>query len=813
MSTQKRNYNKMLLASTALILTACGGGSGGGNGGGNGEDRISPAPVVNSTTPVLVVQDPKTPSAPSVLKNNPRLLSLVYLGETSDDYKDDAAGLQKDLSLSTLRNLYKTEYFAERLKASKEKVARGENPELYKNAEFVLPSGKIQKGYSSIINPDVSLGNTVGFNNLTLANLMKDGPVFITTPAALSNQAPEFPHIQGNTELTGFLQQGGYASFEQNKSSSIGMWGMLPNRNNPFYDRRAYSYDPTKVGTTNVDIYQLGKTEVEIDGIKQNVPELLGKQPMPSLRIGGTSTVKSRFVSLHALPGENLDIAKINIESLTNAEFDALGISEQDGLGLSWEYFPHLVELSNAEEVKKGLKDGVETPPKVQSIAKSDGGIFAFGDRITAGEITLQDNTFIQTVGTEDATRASLTKVTLKDDSCGFVLETGKTVKVKTLDADSKTVNLKVKLSANTEIAPLVIEAISNANAWSVSLDDYITNAAGGFEKKLFADGFDVAKSVPLVAHKEASLANAKMDGAQKQFSGKSYKFSLDNKNKLLSLKVEESAALQLFSASQFIATDPQFQGKNTDAVVEFAQAFNPSAQFTKGISQHTLLASQHQLNLLRIGGDAQAESNGYSGTVFAKENAYVSFSAPTKNNGLSSQAALKYTLGSLQVMPYISGQYLKDDTRNAENKGSRTSIGTMLLDRTQVLGATLTSSIGASVAQYSSAFTAKAPFEGRMITATAENVTYNTAEISGGVHVESKGLGVSTFLSLIGTYQPQKQKLVSMNYGAKSYDTPLSLGGATYAFSTGALINQSTKVGFSYASNGDASLSFNVEL
>ena len=62
----------------------------------------------------------------------------------------------------------------------------------------------------------------------------------------------------------------------------------------------------------------------------------------------------------------------------------------------------------------------------------------------------------------------------------------------------------------------MVIEVISNANAWSVSLDDYITNAAGGFEKKLFADGFDVAKSVPLVAHKEASICECEMDGAQK---------------------------------------------------------------------------------------------------------------------------------------------------------------------------------------------------------------------------------------------------------------------------------------------------------
>ena len=95
------------------------------------------------------------------------------------------------------------------------------------------------------------------------------------------------------------------------------MWGMLPNLKQSCFMIAAYPTTPLRLALQMLIYISLVKTEVEIDGIKQNVPELLGKQPMPSLRIGGTSTAKSRFVSLHALPGENLDIAKINIESLT----------------------------------------------------------------------------------------------------------------------------------------------------------------------------------------------------------------------------------------------------------------------------------------------------------------------------------------------------------------------------------------------------------------------------------------------------------------------------------------------------------------
>ena len=103
-----------------------------------------------------------------------------------------------------------------------------------------------------------------------------------------------------------------------------------------------------------------------------------------------------------------------------------------------------------------------------------------------------------------------------------------------------------------------------------------------------------------------------------------------------------------------------------------------------------------------------------------------------------------------------------------------------MLLDRlTQVLGATLTSSIGASVAQYSSAFTAKAPFEGRMITLQQKNVTYNTAgnfRWRRACRIERSR--VSTFLSLIEILPTKKKAGIHGTMVQKSYDTPLSLGG-----------------------------------
>lgn len=793
MSVQRKKYQKMLLASTAFFLTACGGG-----GGNEGGGKTPPTPVVNPINPVpidTVIPDPinsviPTPvPTPSIIENNPKLLSLIYLGDAADKdrYSKDASKLLTDLSVTTLKNLYETESYKAQMAAKKEILI----------PDHSLPSGIKNENYRSLIDPNTSMGYKPGFDNSSMPDLMQSGPVLVTIPHAGYDQPPEFPHIPEGTKLTALLQQGGFAFFEQNKSSSIGIWGLNPILKNAFEIARAYSYNKNQIGEVNAKKYKQDPS---------SPAALVAEEAKyPSLQIGGTSTVKTRFVSINALPTETLNISKIDIEALTNAEFDGLGISEQDGLGLSYQYFPHLV----------AVEKGTESAPKVTTNAKSDGGVFAFGDRVSVGNVTLRDKTFIQTVGKEkDANKAVVTKVTLQDDTCGFILEAGKTLKVNTLDANKKTVNLKIKLSANTDTAPLEIVTISDEAAWSVSLDDYITNAEGRFEKKLFADGFDIKKSVPLVSHKEESLKDAKMDGDEKQFGGKSYKFSLDNKKNLLSMSAAETLPIQLFSASSFIATDQQFQGKNTDAVVAFAQEFNPSAHFTKGVAQHNLLASQHHLNHLRMGSDVQSQSNGFSGGIFAKNAAYISFSAPNQNNGLSSQAALKYNLGSLQLMPYISGQYLKCDALNSEHKGSMTSVGTMLLDRTKALGVTFTSSIGASIAQYSSDFTAKAPFEGKMITATAKTITYNTAEISGGVHIESKGLGVvSTFLSLIGTYQPQKQKLVSMNYGEKSYDTPLSLGGATYTFNTGIHINQSTKVGFSYANNGDTSLSFSVAL